>query len=411
MSLITVTSEDPTFPKENLIDGDYSAPFRFNSLAGGTIEIDFLVYLRIIPEFADRAVLVVEDYLSAVEGLATTTLRAVVGEMNLDPQSEQVAQRLIAALQTMRDQTVPKDVTGDVLESHLRQMIARCLAHGAQPVLMTYPELDPFSVVLKLGRETDVELVDMRLPFQAAARTQNREQLFVPDGHCADGGYVNTGRNLCGVEPGQPALELAKAVAGSEGLTFAGLMSIERADLDGDKQAERSKQSIQRLLDTRELLESNGLSVDIVSIGGTHDYEIAGATAGVTEVPAGAYALMDARHGPHRPQLTPAARVMATVTSRPEPGVVILDSGKKAIGDDTGMPLAEALPDHTVAALSAEHGRLMVEDGDSDLKLGDKVWLTPWDLGGSANVYDFMQGVRNGRLEAVLDISARGRYR
>jgi hypothetical protein len=42
MSIITVSSEDPTFPKENLIDGDYSAPFRFNSLTGGTIEIDFL---------------------------------------------------------------------------------------------------------------------------------------------------------------------------------------------------------------------------------------------------------------------------------------------------------------------------------------------------------------------------------
>lgn len=42
MSIITVSSEDATFPKENLIDGDYSAPFRFNSLLGGTIEIDFL---------------------------------------------------------------------------------------------------------------------------------------------------------------------------------------------------------------------------------------------------------------------------------------------------------------------------------------------------------------------------------
>lgn len=42
MSIITVSSEDLTFPKENLIDGDYSAPFRFNSLLGGTIEIDFL---------------------------------------------------------------------------------------------------------------------------------------------------------------------------------------------------------------------------------------------------------------------------------------------------------------------------------------------------------------------------------
>jgi len=42
MSIITVTTEDEAFPKGNLIDGDYSAPFRFASLAGGTIEIDFL---------------------------------------------------------------------------------------------------------------------------------------------------------------------------------------------------------------------------------------------------------------------------------------------------------------------------------------------------------------------------------
>lgn len=42
MSIITVSSEDLVFVKENLIDGDFSNPFRFNSLTGGTIEIDFL---------------------------------------------------------------------------------------------------------------------------------------------------------------------------------------------------------------------------------------------------------------------------------------------------------------------------------------------------------------------------------
>ncbi len=42
MSIITVSSEDAVFVKENLIDGDYSNPFRFDSLTGGTIEIDFL---------------------------------------------------------------------------------------------------------------------------------------------------------------------------------------------------------------------------------------------------------------------------------------------------------------------------------------------------------------------------------
>jgi regulator of protease activity HflC (stomatin/prohibitin superfamily) len=48
------------------------------------IDIDFLVYLRVMDEYADRAVLVVENYRSAVVGLATTTLRAVVGDITLD---------------------------------------------------------------------------------------------------------------------------------------------------------------------------------------------------------------------------------------------------------------------------------------------------------------------------------------
>ncbi len=49
-----------------------------------SIDIDFLVYLRVMMDVSDRAVLIVENYHAAVVGLATTTLRAVVGEMTLD---------------------------------------------------------------------------------------------------------------------------------------------------------------------------------------------------------------------------------------------------------------------------------------------------------------------------------------
>lgn len=48
------------------------------------IEIDFLVYLRVNLADAQKAVLEVEDYTSAVVGLATTTLRAVIGDIDLD---------------------------------------------------------------------------------------------------------------------------------------------------------------------------------------------------------------------------------------------------------------------------------------------------------------------------------------
>jgi regulator of protease activity HflC (stomatin/prohibitin superfamily) len=48
------------------------------------IDIDFLVYLRVDVNEAEKAVLEVEDYHSAVLGLATTTLRAVIGDIPLD---------------------------------------------------------------------------------------------------------------------------------------------------------------------------------------------------------------------------------------------------------------------------------------------------------------------------------------
>jgi regulator of protease activity HflC (stomatin/prohibitin superfamily) len=49
-----------------------------------SIGIDFLVYMRVDINEAQKAVMEVEDYSVAVSGLATTTLRAIVGDINLD---------------------------------------------------------------------------------------------------------------------------------------------------------------------------------------------------------------------------------------------------------------------------------------------------------------------------------------
>ena len=49
-----------------------------------SIGIDFLVYMRVDINNAEKSVLEVEEYEQAVAGLATTTLRAVVGDINLD---------------------------------------------------------------------------------------------------------------------------------------------------------------------------------------------------------------------------------------------------------------------------------------------------------------------------------------
>ena len=166
---------------------------------------------------------------------------------------------------------------------------------------------------------------------------------------------IHTRLDLCGVEPGQPAVDLARVVSKAQGLHFKGLMTYEGAILveDAEELAAESRKWIQQVLDTREMIEKDGMEVEAVSVGGTHNYEIAGAMSGVTEVPAGSYALMDYRYRKNRPQFKQAAKVMTTVMSHPEPGKAFLDSGQKAIGIDTGVPVAEGIAGATLIRMSA----------------------------------------------------------
>ena len=225
---------------------------------------------------------------------------------------------------------------------------------------------------------------------------------------------IHTGGDLCGVEPGQPAVDLARAVSGAAGLRFAGLMTYEGKILaeEADSAAEESRKWVQQVLDTREMVEKAGMPVEVVSAGGTHNYEMVGAMAGVTEVPAGSYPLMDYPYCQYRSGFTPAARVMSTVTSVPDRTTAITDSGQKAMGIDLGLPVVEDVPGVKLARMSAEHGILdLTDEGQKSVDLGDKIWLTPWDIANCVNVYDYIQASRNGKLEAVWSVAARGHYR
>ncbi len=48
------------------------------------IDIDFLIYYKVLDHEAEKSVLEVQDFQAAIVGMATTTLRAVVGDIALD---------------------------------------------------------------------------------------------------------------------------------------------------------------------------------------------------------------------------------------------------------------------------------------------------------------------------------------
>ena len=64
--------------------------------------------------------------------------------------------------------------------------------------------------------------------------------------------------------------------------------------------------------------------------------------------------------------------------------------------------------DVEVTGVSDEHGKLKVGPRARPFSLGEKVWLIPGHCDPTVNLHDWYVGVRNGRVETLWPINARG---
>ena len=145
---------------------------------------------------------------------------------------------------------------------------------------------------------------------------------------------INLGLNRCGIQPGANALALARTVQ-EKGLTLCGLMGYQ-GNLKlpaGTEKEQLVVSAMQTLASTRRMFELEGLPVEIVSSGGTTDYSIVSESAGVTEVQAGSYLLMDRWKTQLVEDFAPALSILTTVLHRDENGQVITDGGIKAMSN------------------------------------------------------------------------------
>ncbi len=228
---------------------------------------------------------------------------------------------------------------------------------------------------------------------------------------------IDVGNGRCGVLPGAPAVELARAVAAAEGLHFAGLQAYHGAAQHIRGFAERRaavREAAQMTLLTVVDLSGAGLDCEVVSGGGTgtliHDLE-----AGVlTELQAGSYVFMDTDYsrnldqaGQPEVRFENALYVLSTVMSHPLPDRAILDAGLKALAMDSGLPALKGVPGAHYADASDEHGTLTLDSEDL-LGLGQRVLLIPGHCDPTVNLYDWYVGVRRGRVEKVWPVAARG---
>jgi 3-hydroxy-D-aspartate aldolase len=229
---------------------------------------------------------------------------------------------------------------------------------------------------------------------------------------------VNMGGNRCGVEPGEPALALAREIAAAPHLAFAGLQAYHGSaqHLRGwDERRQAIEQAAHKAAETRDLMARNGIPCPSVTGAGTGSFEFEAASGVYTELQCGSYIFMDADYGRNLDRdgalvstFRPSLFVWATVMSRPTEERAIVDAGLKALAFDSGPPVVWDEPAATYERASDEHGRLAVTSATNRLRIGDKIRLVPGHCDPTVNLYDWYVGIRGNRVEALWPITARG---
>lgn len=231
---------------------------------------------------------------------------------------------------------------------------------------------------------------------------------------------IDVGAGRCGVAPGPDAVALACRVARSPHLRFAGLQAYHGGAQHIRKASERKaaiESAVTLTRRTVEQLRQQGLDCPTVGGGGTGSFAYEAASGIFTEIQAGSYCFMDADYARNLDEsdlpvstFRQSLFVLATVMSRPRPDVAVLDVGHKAVAVDSGLPLVWQQPEVRYVAASDEHGKLVVGPDATPPALGQKLRLVPGHCDPTVDRYDWYVCMRDGRVESLWPISARGAF-
>ena len=169
------------------------------------------------------------------------------------------------------------------------------------------------------------------------------------------------------------------------------------------------------LIESRRLIEDDGMTVGIVSGGGSGNYMFAASLDGLTELQAGGACLMDQFYGVlcHLDELgfEYALTILTTVTSRPTDERVITDAGFKTLsaGEAGRQPYLVERPDWELEYLSAEHGNWRRPPGAEDVVIGDRLEIIPDYHDTTTFRHDQFVGLRGDVVEAVIPLLGRGK--
>ena len=227
---------------------------------------------------------------------------------------------------------------------------------------------------------------------------------------------IDAGAGRCGVQPGPACVPLAQKIEAASNLKFAGVQAYQGKAQHMYDYAERKaaiELSTGKIRDSIQLLTDAGLSCDIIGGAGTGTYKMETESGVYNELQCGSYALMDVDYGLIRmeddveiSEFENSLFLYATVMSKTKVDRAICDAGLKVQSVDSGLPKIFGRSDVEYIGASDEHG--VISDPDNNMKLGEKIWLVPGHCDPTINIHDWIVGVRNGVVETIWPVTARG---
>ena len=289
---------------------------------------------------------------------------------------------------------------------------------GIKDVLVSNQVRDPAKIdrlarIPKLGARTIVCVDDVEnVADLSAAAVRHGTQI-----ECLV--EIDCGAGRCGVTTTPAVVEIARAIDAAPGLRFAGLQAYQGAMQHMDNYNDRKAKidiAVAMVRDAVDGLKAVGLDCDIVGGGGTGSYYFEGNSGVYNELQCGSYAFMDADYGRildkdgkriDQGEWENALFILTSVMSHAKADKAIVDAGLKAQSVDSGLPVIFGRDDVKYVKCSDEHG--VVADPEGVLKVNDKLRLVPGHCDPTCNVHDWYVGVRNGKVECLWPVSARGK--
>lgn len=230
---------------------------------------------------------------------------------------------------------------------------------------------------------------------------------------------MDVGAGRCGVIGADKVVEIAKAIAAAPGLKFTGIQAYQGAMQHMDKYEDRKAKldaAVALVKAAVDALAAVGLKPELVSGGGTGSYYFESNSGVYNELQCGSYAFMDADYGRildkdgkriDQGEWENAFFILTQVMSHAKADKAICDAGLKAQSVDSGLPTIYGRSDVQYIKCSDEHG--VIADPQGVLNVGERLKLVPGHCDPTANIHDWYVGVRNGKVEVVWPVSARGK--